>query len=150
MRSIGEGKFGKAYEAVVRVRDGATPGDVVHADAVYLVGLLEQVPGKAQGRATKLRDGGYAGTALDRLEDAARACRAIPGADALAAEAARWEADPLFAKALKGEKKLESTAKRAARAKSPEKARAMWRKLLDEYGDTCLRPRIEAELERVS
>jgi murein DD-endopeptidase MepM/ murein hydrolase activator NlpD len=150
VRSIGDGKFGQAYEAVVRVRDGATPGDVVHADAVYLVGLLEQVPGKAQERATKLRDGGYAGTALERIEGAARACRGIPGADALAATAGKWEADPLFAKALKGERKLESTAKRAARAKTPEKARAMWRKLLDEYGDTCLRPRIEEALGRVS
>jgi hypothetical protein len=58
---------------------------------------------------------------------------------------AEWEADPLLKKAMKGEGRIEATIKRAEKL-DQAKARALWRKLLDQYGDTCLKPRIEERL----
>jgi hypothetical protein len=117
----------------------------VHADAVFLIGLLEGAPLGALDRAQRVRDDGYPRDARDLLDEAAKACRGVPGVERLADAAKEWDADAAFRKALDGETKLQRTAKRADGAPRDD-ARALWRKLLDEYGDTCLRPRIEERL----
>jgi len=141
------GRWGEAWTAAVKVRDRAEPGSERHVDAVYLAGLLEAVPAAGLARARWLRDAGYPGDAARELEETARQCRGLPGTDELKAELEGWQKDPLFKKALKGEGRMETTRARARRAKGPEQARALWRKLLEEYGDTCLRPRLEEELK---
>ena len=145
VREAERGALGRAYALAVKERDRAEPGSPVHADAVYLAGLLADVPGRALDRAARVRDAGYPAAALDALDDERSACRGIPGAERIDEAAAAWPRDPAFAKALKGESKLEAARKRAARL-DRDKARALFRGLLDEYGDTCLRARIEAEL----
>jgi hypothetical protein len=126
-REAENGAYGKAASLATRARDAAEPGGEAHADAVYLLGLLAAVPGKGVARARRLRDAGYPGDALRELEllDAK-------------AEIAAWRADAAFETALKGEAKLEAAERRADAA--------LLRRLLAEYGDTCLRPRIEERL----
>ena len=115
----------------------------MHVDAVYLLGLLEQVPGKGLSRATKIRDGGYPKEAAKQIKDLALRCKGIRGVGQLKETLAAWDKDPLFKKALKGEARIESTLRRAAKLKDRAKARALWQRLLQDYGDTCLKPRIE-------
>jgi hypothetical protein len=117
-------EYAKAASLATRARDAAEPGGEAHADAVYLLGLLASVPAKGIERARRLRVFGYPTDALKDLD--------ALGADA---EAARWREDPLFEKALKGEPRVEALERRPDADFS--------RRLLAEYGDTCLRPRIE-------
>jgi murein DD-endopeptidase MepM/ murein hydrolase activator NlpD len=119
--------YGKAISLATKARDAAEPGSEAHADAVYLLGLLAAVPGKGVARARRLRDAGYPGDALRELE----------ALDAKA-EIAAWRADAAFEKAMKGEAKVEGAERRGDAA--------LFRRLLEEYGDTCLRPRIEERL----
>jgi hypothetical protein len=123
-RDAERGAYANATVLATRARDAAEPGSEAHADAVYLLGLLASVPQRGIERARRLRDAGYPADALKDLE-----------ALKLDAEAAAWRADAAFEKALKGEPKVESLERR------PDGALA--RRLLAEYGDTCLRPRIE-------
>ena len=55
----------------------------------------------------------------------------------------RWIALTVAAFSSRG--RIEATVKRSEKL-DPAKARALWRKLLDRYGDTCLKPRIEERL----
>jgi len=126
-REAENGAYGKATSLATKARDAAEPGSEAHADAVYLLGLLAAVPGKGVARARRLRDAGYPGDALRDLE----------ALDAKA-EIAAWRADAAFEKAMKGEPKVEGAERR------PDAA--LFRRLLAEYGDTCLRPRIEERL----
>jgi len=119
--------YAKATALATRARDAAEPGSEAHADAVYLLGLLASVPTRGIERARRLRDAGYPGDAMKDLE--------ALHADA---EIGAWRADAPFEKALKGEAKVDA----AERRPSPD----LFRKLLAEYGDTCLRPRIEEGL----
>jgi hypothetical protein len=139
------GELGRAYGLATRARDGAEPGSEAHADAVFLLGLLAGAPAKGIERARRLRDAGYPGDALRMLQSLAPRCRGGAGADALDAEIALWNADELFRKALKGEERVDAAARRYERDEA--KARDLWRRLLDEYGDTCLRERIEERLK---
>ena len=144
--SIEKGEFGTAYTQASSVQDGTEPGSEEYVDAVSLIGRLRSVPGRVIQRATRIRDAGYPADALDQLKTLAKRCKPIPDCERIAITASEWEDDALFAKALKGERRIRSAAKSAAKAKTPEKARAIWQKLLDRYGDTCLRPRIEERL----
>ncbi|HEX5136219.1 MAG TPA: HEAT repeat domain-containing protein [Planctomycetota bacterium] len=127
-REAEAGAYGKATSLATRARDAAEPGSEAHADAVYLLGLLASVPAKGIARARRMRDAGYPADALKDLE-------AIDAAKEIAA----WRADASFEKALKGEPRVESAERRG----TPD----LLRKLLSEYGDTCLRPRIEDRLK---
>ncbi len=129
-REIEREEYGKAEALATRARDAAEPGGEAHADAVFLLGLLAGVPAKGIARARRLRDAGYPGDALRDLEALAARCDG-----AVEAEIDAWRKDPLFAKALKGEPRVEALERR------PEAD--LSRRLLAEYGDTCLRPRIE-------
>jgi len=120
--------YGKATSLATRARDAAQPGSEAHADAVYLLGLLASVPAKGIERARRVRDAGYPADAL----------RALEALDGTEDEIAAWHADPLVVKALKGEAKVESAERRGDTD--------LLKRLLAEYGDTCLRPRIEARL----
>ncbi len=117
-------EYGKATALATRARDDAEPGSEAHADAVYLLGLLASVPAKGIARARRLRDAGYPADALRDLEEL--------HADK---EIAAWHEDPLFERALKGEPRVEALERRPDADLS--------RRLLAEYGDTCLGPRIE-------
>lgn len=139
------GDYSRAHAGALRVRNAAEPGSERHVDAVYLLGLIEQIPGNAIHRAERIKDGGYPRAALKELKAIAPKCKGLRDADQLKETLAKWEADPLLKKALKGESRIEATIKRAERLE-PEKARALWRKLLDRYGDTCLKSRIEDRL----
>ncbi|MHC4133563.1 MAG: peptidoglycan DD-metalloendopeptidase family protein [Planctomycetota bacterium] len=137
--------YSRAHAEALRVRNGAEPGSERHVDAVYLLGLIEQIPQNALQRARKIKDGGYPRAALKELKALAPRCKSLRDADRLKETLAQWEADPLLKKALKGENRIDSTLKRAERL-DRTKARALWRKLLDQYGDTCLKSRIEDHL----
>lgn len=123
-------EYGKAEALATRARDAAEPGGEAHADAVFLLGLLAGVPAKGIARARRLRDAGYPGDALRDLEALAAKC-----GGGVEAEIDAWRQDALFAKALKGEPSVDALERR------PEAD--LSRRLLAEYGDTCLRPRIE-------
>jgi hypothetical protein len=144
--AIEKGEFGNAFTIASRVQDATEPGSEEYVDATSLIGRLRMVPGRALERATRLRDAGHPTEALDQIEELAKRCKPIPDAERLATTAAEWKADATIAKALKGERKFRSTARRADKAKTPEQARKIWKKFLDQYGDTCLRPRIEERL----
>jgi len=142
---LGRGDYSRARADALRIRNGAEPGSERHVDAVYLLGLIEQIPQNALRRARKIKDGGYPRAALKELKAIAPKCKGLRDADKLKETLAKWEADPLLKKALKGEGRIDSTIKRAERL-DPAKARALWTKLLDQYGDTCLKSRIEERI----
>ena len=142
---VGRGEYGRARADALRIRNGAEPGSERHVDAVYLLGLIEQIPQNGIRRAQKIKDGGYPRAALKELKALAPKCKGLRDADKLKQTLAEWEADPLLKKALKGEGRIESTIRRAEKL-APQKARALWRKLLDQYGDTCLKSRIEERI----
>jgi hypothetical protein len=73
------------------------------------------------------------------LDALAMRCRGAPGAEAIENERKAWDADALLGKALKGEARLDAAERR------PDAD--LFRRLLAEYGDTCLRPRIEEMLK---
>ncbi|MHC5044773.1 MAG: peptidoglycan DD-metalloendopeptidase family protein [Planctomycetota bacterium] len=139
------GDYSRARADALRVRNAAEPGSERHVDAVYLLGLIEQVPENAVDRARKIKDGGYPRAAIKELKAITPKCKGLRDADMLKKTLAEWEADPLLKKAMKGEGRIEATIKRAEKL-DQAKARALWRKLLDQYGDTCLKPRIEERL----
>jgi hypothetical protein len=145
VREAGNGELGRAHALATKARDAAEPGSEAHADAVFLLGLLAGAPAKAIGRARRLRDAGYPGDALRSLESAATRCRGGAGVETLEQEIAAWNGDARLKKALKGEERVDAAARRDER--DPAKARDLWRRLLDEYGDTCLRERIEERLK---
>ena len=100
----------------------------VDRDDMFLPGVQAVVvPGKGVARARRIRDAGYPGDALRELE----------ALDAKA-EIAAWRADAAFEKAMKGEAKVEGAERRGDAA--------LLRRLLAEFGDTCLRARIEERL----
>jgi murein DD-endopeptidase MepM/ murein hydrolase activator NlpD len=142
---VGRGDYGRAHAEALRVRDSAEPGSERHVDAVYVLGIVEQVPQNAMRRARKIRDGGYPRTALRELKAIAPRCKGLRDADKLKQTLAEWEADPLLKKALQGENRIEATIKRAEKLDAG-KARALWRRLLEKYGDTCLKSRIQDHL----
>ena len=143
-------RYGEAHSTARKVRDLAEPGGNKHVDAVYLLGHLENVPGEALLRVRALRKEGYPRDAFEQLKTTMRACARLPGGERLEAEQEAWEADALFVKALKGEGRLDTTRKRADRLKDPRKALPLWQKLLKDFGDTCLKPRIERGLAAAS
>jgi murein DD-endopeptidase MepM/ murein hydrolase activator NlpD len=140
VREAEKEEIGRAHALATKARDEAEPGGEAHADAVYLLGLLTTAPKAGLERARRLRGAGYPRDALEGLETLATRCRGGPGAEALEGEIAAWRKDPLLQKAVKGEEKVDAAERRA------EKTRDLWRRLLDEYGDTCLRARIEEQL----
>jgi len=142
---LGRGDFGRAHAEALRIRNAAEPGGERHVDAVYVLGVIDQIPQHALQRAGKIKDGGYPRAALKELKALVPRCKGLRDADKLRDTLAKWEADPLLKKALKGESRIDSTIKRAEKL-DPVKARALWRKLLDQYGDTCLKSRIEERL----
>ncbi|MHC4548531.1 MAG: peptidoglycan DD-metalloendopeptidase family protein [Planctomycetota bacterium] len=146
VRQIERGEHGRAYLDALKVRNAAEPGSEVHVDAVYLLGVLEQVPQNALKRATKARQDGYPQAARQELKSLSLRCAGIRGAESLKQTLDGWDAEPLFQKALRGEDRIEATLKRADKLKDPAKARALWEKLLEKYGDTCLKPRIEDQI----
>jgi murein DD-endopeptidase MepM/ murein hydrolase activator NlpD len=142
---LGRGDYSRAHAEALRIRNAAEPGSERHVDAVYVLGVIEQIPQNALQRAGKIKDGGYPRAALKELKALAPKCKGLRDSDKLRDTLAKWEADPLLKKALKGESRIDSTLRRAEKL-GPEKARALWRKLLDQYGDTCLKSRIEEQL----
>jgi len=146
LQAIEREQFGRAYAAAIKLRDSHGPGSEIFVDANTLATKLRGAPRRAVTRAERMRDGGYPAEALRRLKQHAAACKGIPGTEAVYAAVATWEADPLFRKALKGEGRFESVARRANRTKDERKMRSMWEKLLADYGDTCLADRIREQL----
>lgn len=132
-------EYSKAAALATRARDAAEPGSEAHADAVYVLGLVAGVPMRGIERARRLRDAGYPGDASRDLDALAMRCRGGPGAEAIEKEQKAWDADALLAKALKGEARVDSAERR-------EDADLL-RRLLAEFGDTCLKPRIEELLK---
>ncbi len=108
---------------------------------------LKNVPKRAVARASKLVEGGFPGDAARQLRDVIARCKGIPGIDLCRATIKRWESDPLFRKAVKGEARIAATRERAAKARDRAEADALWRRLLKSYGDTCLAERIKQNLE---
>ena len=144
-KEAGAGRYREAHAIARKVRDRAEPGSVTHVDAVYLMGMIEEVPSAGLRRARRLRKQGFPRDAAAQLKELRRRTRGLPGAERVTEALAEWEADDLFGKALEGEGRLDAARRRAARSDAI-KAHAIFAKLLEDYGDTCLRPRIEAAL----
>ncbi|MHC4340927.1 MAG: M23 family metallopeptidase, partial [Planctomycetota bacterium] len=139
---IERGEYGRAYLEAFRLREASQAGSEAYVDALYLEDVLKRTPKSALARATMSREAGYPNEAARRLRTAAENCKAIPGAEELKNALREWEADPQFAKALRGESRIQYTAARIAKLKDPAKARQLWERLLEQYADTCLAPRI--------
>ncbi len=131
-------QFGSAHHAARRVRDTTAPGSEASADAVLLLGLLEQAPARAVRRAVAMRDAGYPTEALRRLLDDVKRCRGVPRRNKLEALGDQWKHDAEFKKALEGDRRLLN----ALRIKDAARRREAIKKLAAEFGATCLAPRL--------
>jgi murein DD-endopeptidase MepM/ murein hydrolase activator NlpD len=124
--------------------------DAVHADADALRAAVVAAPAAMLKRAESIRDSGWPAAALASLQTAAGHAKGVDGGEAVAAALAAWPKDAAFVKALEAEKQFDATdaatAKLAGKKENAEKIAAMWKKLLDAYGDTCLKARIEEKL----
>jgi len=139
------GEYSRAFAVASRVMDANTPGSEKYVDASLLVSKLRDVPRAAVARAGKLVDGGYPNAAAGQLRELGPRCASIPGSGILKETLAKWHADPLFRKALKGEGRIAVAAGRTAKL-DRRKSKELWEKLLREYGETCLADRIRAWL----
>jgi hypothetical protein len=137
----------KEIDAALAKKDVA---DSVRADAESLRAAVAAAPAAMLKRAEATRDMGYPADALALLQTAAARAKGVAGEDAIASALAAWPKDAAFAKALEGEKQFDATeaaaAKLAGKKDAADKVPPMWKKLLDAYGDTCLRGRIEEKL----
>ena len=93
---------------------------------------------------------GYPAFAVSLLSSHGAKCKGLPGAERLAETVRAWKKAPDFVRALKGAGKIasaEAKALKLARKKGGnDEVAALWRKLLERYGDTCLKPRLEEKL----
>lgn len=143
-----KGEIGRAHAEALAVRDGAEPGGEVHVDALYLLSELERAPENGVARAKAVLAAGHPSEALKELKECGARLKGLPGAEAIQQTLSAWEADPLVAKALKGESKVDAAERRAARLKDPAEAKAIFEALLKELGDTCLAARLQENLGR--
>jgi murein DD-endopeptidase MepM/ murein hydrolase activator NlpD len=104
-------------------------------------------PPAVVARATRLRKAGWPARAIWVLTAGEKSLKGKPGAEVLAATELEWTKDRLFMRALVGEAKIDALREAAAKAGPKEKDRVkeQWKKLLEEYGDTDLAPRIQEE-----
>jgi hypothetical protein len=144
---VRSGEYGKGYGEAQRVLTSGGATAEQQLAGAGLQKLLEDAMGDAVKRATAQRDAGYPAFSMQFLRDHAARCKGIPGSETLAATAKEWSKDPAFKKALQGEGKIASTeakaAKLAGKKGAEAKIAALWKGLLDKYGDTCLKPRLE-------
>lgn len=148
-RKANTGAFARAYDEALRLRENAERRSDAWADADEIVQAVRQVPRSGIRRAGALVDGGYPKNAVKFLEDLLGACKGMPDADRIEKRLDEWKADGKFKLARKGQSKVAAAEKKALKEKDPAKLRAMWRKLLDKYGRTCLEDRIRSQLDRV-
>jgi hypothetical protein len=134
----------KEIDAALAKKDAT---DSARADADKLKTAIEAAPAAVVKRAEMIRDMGYPEAATASLAAAAPRVAGLADAAAVANALAQWQKDPAMKKALEGEKQFDATdaaaAKLAGKKENAEKIAAMWKKLLDAYGDTCLKERIE-------
>jgi len=97
-----------------------------------------------------MRDTGWPAEALASLAVAAPHAKGVEGGDAVAAALASWPKDAAFAKSLEAEKQFDATESTAAKLEGKKEnaptIAALWKKLLDAYGDTPVKARIEEKL----
>jgi hypothetical protein len=127
----GDEEYGKAYAEASKATDAA--------GARVVEQIREAVP-FALSRCDDRRNDGYPKDALDRLKKWAVVFKGVPGAETLDAAVKAWEKDPLFKKALAGEKEIASL--EAQNAPKPA-----WEALLKKYAGTCLETRLKAKIE---
>jgi hypothetical protein len=146
-------EIGRASAAVDEVLAGAGLTDAQRADGEYLREQIALAVRRLVERAEKQLAAGYPAHAQRMLAAGAKRCAGLAGVEEAAGKLAGWRKDAAFKKALKGEAKIASTAAKAAKLAGKkggtEKAAGLWEALLEDYGDTCLRPRIEAYLRQL-
>lgn len=139
-----EGDLAKAWKSA----EGMDGDDGEALRTAITAGVAE-----AERRARAELERGYPRHALVVLEDAAKKAKGVPGADALGALAAEWKKDEAFKIALDADKdvtKLEDKEMKLLTGKEGrEKLREAWTKLLEEHGETAVRPRIDRKLELI-
>jgi murein DD-endopeptidase MepM/ murein hydrolase activator NlpD len=137
-KPLASGKYASAYAVAQKAGE---PGDALRQ-------ALEAAVEGAPKRAERIRDLGYPSAALAFLQRHAKSCKGIPGAEDLAALGKAWKASPAFKAALKNEARLLAAEAEAldelGGQGAPSAAKARYEALLEELGDTCLRPRLEA------
>ncbi len=148
VRKANKGEYGRAHAEAVKIRDRADRRSDDWANADEVVQAVKGAPRQGIRRAGALVDGGYPKEAVDFLEDLASACKGMPGVEKIEDRLAEWKADTDFKLALKGQSKVEGAEKKSLKERDPAKRRAMWQKLEEAYGDTCLGERIREQLAR--
>ncbi|MDH3590243.1 MAG: HEAT repeat domain-containing protein [Planctomycetota bacterium] len=142
-QDVANQRYGKVYRQAVSIRNKAEPGSELHADAVYVATLIQQVTTRALKRARRRLEDGWPRAALDDLIAVARKTKGIPGRMGLVQQAERWQLDEDIAQALNAVSRLERATKRALAANTVHEARALIEPLQAELKDTCLKPRLE-------
>jgi murein DD-endopeptidase MepM/ murein hydrolase activator NlpD len=139
--------FAKALKEIDAALAKKDATDAARADADKLRKAIDAAPAAIVKRAETTRDMGYPEAAMASLAAATPRVAGLADAASVANALAAWQKDPAIKKALEGEKQIDATesaaAKLAGKKENAEKIAAMWKKLLDAYGDTCLKERIE-------
>jgi len=134
----------KEIDAALAKKDAT---DATRADAETLRKAVDAAPAAIVKRAEVIRDMGYPEAALASLAAAAPRVSGLADAASVTGALAAWQKDPAMKKALEGEKQFDATesaaSKLAGKKENAAAVAAMWKKLLDAYGDTCLKERIE-------
>ncbi len=147
VKLVRKDQIGRAWSEAEHV--SATAGDPkVHDDAEWLLQRLAVAPGNAMRRARAWIDAGHPTEALDELARWMKQLEGVPDAPTIEEQLNAWKADESIQKALKGEPRVDAAEKKDAKLRDHAKMRKDWEKLRDEYGDTCLAPRIDAHLDR--
>lgn len=139
--------FAKALKEIDAALAKKDASDALRADADKLRKAVDAAPAAILKRAETIRDSGYPEAAMASLAAAAPRVAGLADAASVTGALEQWRKDPAMKKALEGEKEIEATEaaaqKLAGKKDNAAKIAAMWKKLLDAYGDTCLKTRIE-------
>lgn len=148
VRKANKGDYGRAFTEAMKLRGRAQRRSDAWADADEVVQAVRQAPRNGLRRAEALVDGGYPKDAVAFLGALLSACKGMPGVENIEKTLREWKTRASFQLAIKGQPKVETAEKKALKERDPAKVRAMWQKLLDKYGRTCLEARIREQLER--
>jgi len=145
-----KGSYAKAWKSLGQLLASEGLSDETRAGAKRLREALDELAGGLVRRGEAQVRAGYPAFATDLLSSHERGVKGLPGAELLSETLRAWKKDPGFARALKGDGKIaaaEEKAQKLGRKKGgKDDVAALWKKLLEQYGDTCLKPRLEEKL----
>ena len=141
-------RLGDAWAAAGKLLEGGGLDESARAEAAGMRAAIETAVSGAEASAAHIRDLGYPTRALGFLQAAAKQAKGVPGAATAQAAAASWAKSVEFKAALKAEARIEKSESEAVGNAggqgSAMAVRTAYEALLEELGETCLRPRIEA------